>query len=131
VISARGTHGCPRSNDRQQPMCEQQCTQIAQLALPPDKRCRLHRQICLVECLERREIVVTKLEEALRLSQVLQPVLAEVTSIDAGIEEIARRMRLTRDRPRRSRLQRALARAVLPLPLRRGLGGDAARASRL
>jgi len=46
-----------------------------------------------VECLERREVVVTKLEEALRLSQVLQPVLAEVTNIDSGIEEIARRMR--------------------------------------
>ncbi len=70
----------------------QQCSQFLELLAAPDQRRGCERQVRVVQALERREVVATKLEELLGLRQILETVLPQV----------AQHRRLVQERPRRS-----------------------------
>src|SRR5439155_12312154 len=57
-----------------------------------DQRCRLHREVRWVQALQRRKLTVAELVEPLRLSEVSEPVLTEVTQLDVAAEQVACRL---------------------------------------
>ena len=80
------------AGERDDAMRVEQREHLGQLAFASDERRRLHRQVRLVDALQRRELIVAELVEPLRRCKVLEPVHAEVAqAICAG--EIARCLR--------------------------------------
>src|SRR5205823_267957 len=82
-----------RPGDRDEPSIAEQLDELGHFSLAAEERARRDRKIRGVERPERRELIIAELEEAFRLGQVLQSVLAEVTEPRGGAEEIARRTR--------------------------------------
>jgi hypothetical protein len=71
----------------------EQLDELGHFSLASEERARRDWKIRGVERPERRELTVTELEEAFRLGQVLQSMLAEVAEMSVGAEEVARRPR--------------------------------------
>jgi hypothetical protein len=67
--------------------------ELVQLPLAPDQAGRRDRQVRLVQRLERREVPLSELVEALRSGQVLEPVLTQVTHGEPGVEQVSGRPR--------------------------------------
>ena len=55
---------------------------LGELLLASEERCRRHRQVRAVEALERGEVGLSELVDALGCGEVLQPVLAEVCELE-------------------------------------------------
>ena len=86
--------GAARPGQREQAnlRVSEQLQDLAELLLAPDERCRLLRQIRLVERLQRRKVGVAELPDPLGRGQVLEPVIAEVVQA-VGAGELTRRLR--------------------------------------
>ena len=71
--------GAARTGQRQQPpvLAPQQAEHLPEFLLTPDERRGLHRQVRLVQRLERRERRLANLVQRLRRGQVLEPVGAQ------------------------------------------------------
>jgi hypothetical protein len=82
-----------RPGDRDEPSIAEQLDELGHCSLASEERARRDWKIRGVERPERRELAVTELEEAFRLGQVLQSMLAEVAEMSVGAEEVARRPR--------------------------------------
>ncbi len=81
------------ARERDQPMLAKELTCLLELALPPDERGRLNREVRPVEGLERREVPVAELVQALRAREVLEPVVAEVAEPRFARREAVCRLR--------------------------------------
>ena len=64
-------------------MCAHQRQHLRELGSATDQLSRLHRQVRLVQALQRRKVAVAELVEPLRLDKVLEPMVPEVTQDDA------------------------------------------------
>jgi len=70
-------------------MPHEQCADVCQLLLAADEGRRGHRQVGLVQRLERRELGLSELEDALGSREILEPMLAEVLELE--VEKTRRR----------------------------------------
>ena len=68
----------------------EQFIDLAQLGVPTEERRQRHGQVRRVERLQRREVIVAELVDALRRRQVLQAVLAEIVQAVDGNEVVSR-----------------------------------------
>ena len=75
-----GLSGTARAAQRQEPqvLSLQELHDRCKLELPPDHRRRGHRQVRPIEALERRELVLAELEDALGGAEILEAVLSQV-----------------------------------------------------
>ena len=81
------------ARERDQAMLANELTRLLELALPPDERIRLDREVRPIEGLERRKIRVPELVETLRGGEVLEAMVAEVEEVRCGVEQLPRRLR--------------------------------------
>ncbi|HEX6583082.1 MAG TPA: hypothetical protein VF056_05720 [Thermoleophilaceae bacterium] len=80
------------ASERDDAMRVEQREHLRKLAVAADERRRLHRQVCLVDSLQRRELILAELVEALGRGKVLEPMHAKVAQAIRA-EEIARCLR--------------------------------------
>ncbi len=78
--------GAARTGERQQARVVEQSQHLGQLLLAAEERCRCNREVRLMEALQRREVRVAELVDALGRGEILEPVRAEVAQLLVGEE---------------------------------------------